>query len=148
MAPSISPICRALLVPIACADVPSAKPFASGSVMRQILQTVSPSRLPTIPVRMMTAPASAAVPPSVSATSMPMAVVTDFGKKLTAWVRSSLSTQAIASTLPRLVSTPAAIDAKIAARFFSSSSHFSYSGIARLTVAGIRSQFTGWALDL
>ena len=37
MAPSISPICRALLVPIACADVPSAKPFASGSVMRQTL---------------------------------------------------------------------------------------------------------------
>ena len=62
MAPSTSPICRALLVPIACADVPSAKPFASGSVMWQILQTVSPSRLPTIPVRMMTAPASAAVP--------------------------------------------------------------------------------------
>ena len=97
---------------------------------------------------MMTAPASAAVPPSVSATSMPMAVVTDFGKKLTAWARSSLSSQAIASTLPRLVSTPAAIDAKIAARFFSSSSHFSYSGIARLTVAGIKSQLTGWALDL
>ena len=101
-----------------------------------------------MPVRMMTAPASAAVPPSVSATSMPMAVVTDLGRKLTAWLRSSRSTHAMASTLPRLVSTPAAIDAKIAARFFSSSSHFSYRGMARLTVAGISSQFTGWALAL
>ena len=101
-----------------------------------------------MPVRMMTAPASAAAPPSVSATSMPMAVVTDLGRKLTAWLRSILSTHAIASTLPRLVSTPAAMAAKIAARFFSSSSHFSYRGIARLTVAGISSQLMGWALDL
>ena len=115
---------QGLLVPIACADVPSAKPFASGSVMRQILQTVSPSRLPTIPVRMMTAPASAAVPPSVSGHIHADGRRNGFRQKAHGVGALQLSSQAIASTLPRLVSTPAAIDAKIAARFFSSSSHF------------------------
>ena len=148
MAPSISPICRALLVPIACADVPSAKPFASGSVMWQIfadrLAQQAADDTGQDDDRTGQRRRAAQCLGHIHADGRR----DGFRQKLTAWARSSLSTQAIASTLPRLVSTPAAIDAKIAARFFSSSSHFSYSGIARLTVAGIRSQLTGWALDL
>ena len=101
-----------------------------------------------MPVRMMTAPAREAVPPSVSAMSMPMAVVTDLGSRVTALARSMFSTQAITSTLPRLVMTPAKMAARMAPTFFSSRSHFSYSGMARLTVAGASSQFTGAALAL
>ena len=80
--------------------------------------------------------------------SIPMAVVTDLGRRVTALARSIRSTQAISSTLPRLVSTPARMAARIAPTFFSRSSHFSYSGMAKLTVAGANSQLTGAALAL
>ena len=37
MAPSTSPICRALLVPTAWAEVPMPTPFAMGSVMTKVM---------------------------------------------------------------------------------------------------------------
>ena len=50
MAPSTSPICRALLVPTAWAAVPMPTPLAMGSVIWNSLHTVSASRAPTMPV--------------------------------------------------------------------------------------------------
>ena len=89
-----------------------------------------------MPVKITSAPVSAAIPPSSAAISILMAVVTDLGSSVTYCVWSSRSSSASTSTLPRLAATPARIPAKIAAQLRQSSSHFSYSGTARLTVAG------------
>ena len=111
-------------------------PLAMGSVMWHTLQTVSASRLPAMPVRMTMAPVRAATPPSSAATSMLMAVVTDFGSRVAycSLVRSIASAKA--SALPRLTSVPTEMPAMMAAAFSLSRSHFSYRGMARLMVAG------------
>ena len=136
MAPSTSPICSALLVPTAWAAVPMPTPLAMGSVMWNNLHTVSASSAPTMPVTMTMAPVRAAMPPSSAATSMLMAVVTDFGSRVAycSWVRSIAS--ASAKALPRLTSVPTEIPAMMAGAFSLSRFSFSYSGMASATVAG------------
>ena len=136
MAPSTSPIWRALLVPTAWAEVPMPTPLAMGSVMWKTLQTVSASRLPAMPVRMTMAPVRAAMPPSSAATSMLMAVVTDLGSRVTYCSRVRSMATASAKALPRLTRVPTEMPAMMAAAFSLSRSHFSYSGMARLMVAG------------
>ena len=148
MAPSVSPISSALLVPMAWAAVPMATPLAMGSVMRSRRNSPSPNRLPTMPVRMTTAPVRDAMPPSSADTSMLMAVVTDLGSSVTNWVWSSPMAQPMSSTLARLVRVPAAMPARMALALRRKISHFSYSGTASDTVAGSSSQLTGAALAL
>ena len=111
-------------------------PLAMGSVMWKTLQTVSASRLPAMPVRMTMAPVRAAMPPSSAATSMLMAVVTDLGSRVTYCSRVRSIATASAKALPRLTSVPTEMPAMMAAAFSLSRSHFSYSGMARLMVAG------------
>ena len=136
MAPSTSPICRALLVPTAWAAVPMPMPRAMGWVMWQTLQTVSAISAPRMPVKITIAPVRAAMPPSSWLTSMLMAVVTLLGSSVMYWLWSSFSSRASTRTLPRLASVPARIPMTMASTFLRSRSHFSYSGTARLTVAG------------
>ena len=89
-----------------------------------------------MPVRMTMAPVRAAMPPSSAATSMLMAVVTDFGRRVAYCSRVRSSARARAKALPRLTSVPTEMPAMMAAAFSFSRSHFSYSGMARLMVAG------------
>ena len=111
-------------------------PLAMGSVMWKALQITSASRLPAMPVRMTTAPVRAAMPPSSAATSMLIAVVTDLGRRVAYCSRVRPIASASASTLPRLTSVPTEMPAMMAAAFSFNRSHFSYSGMARLMVAG------------
>ena len=78
-APSTRPICSALAVPTAWEPVPMATPRAMGSWSLQLRHRAVALKLPTMPVRMMSAPAREPMPPSSWATSAPMALVTDLG---------------------------------------------------------------------
>ena len=137
MAPSVSPISMALAVPMAWEAVPRARPLAMGSSIRKILYTNSAVILPRIPVTMITATVMVVMPPSSSDTPIPMAVVMDLGSSVTysSWVSRKINASARTDT--RLVSTPERIPMHIAAPCFFRSSICWYSGIARLTVAGV-----------
>ncbi len=83
MAPSVSPISIAFVVPMAWEAEPIAIPFAMGSTMRKRRQINGAKMLPSTPVTMMTATVIATMPPSSSEMPMPMAVVTDLGSSVT-----------------------------------------------------------------
>ncbi len=119
IAPSVSPISIALVVPIACEEVPIATPFAIGSVILNSLHTLSAMTFPITPVTIMTATVTDTYPPSSSDTPIPTAVVIDFGRSVTYSVWFNLSNTEKARTLKRLVKTPLEIPKTIAVLFFS-----------------------------
>ena len=125
IAPSVSPISIAFVVPIACEAVPIATPFAIGSVILNSLHTPSAITFPMTPVTIMTATVTGTYPPSSSETPIPIAVVIDFGRRVTYSSWFSLSKTEKASTLKRLVKTPLEIPKTIAFLFFLSNSNFS-----------------------
>ena len=96
--------------------------------------------LPITPVTTMTATVIVTYPPSSSDTPIPIAVVIDFGSIVTYCSCVSPISIDKTSTVRRLVATPDAIPRIIAAKLLFNSCICSYKGIARHTVAGVKSQ--------
>lgn len=114
IAPSTSPISIALAVPIACDEVPSARPFDIGSVMWNILHIISPKILPTTPVSTIIATVMVTYPPSSSDMPIPIAVVIDLGRSVMYSVWFNFINFASTKTVTRLVKTPERIPANTA----------------------------------
>lgn len=114
IAPSTSPISIALAVPIACDEVPSARPFDIGSVMWNILHIISPKILPTTPVSTIIATVMVTYPPSSSDMPIPIAVVIDLGRSVMYSVWFNFINFASTKTVRRLVKTPERIPANTA----------------------------------
>ena len=123
-APSTRPICSALAVPTAWEPVPMATPRATGSWSLQILHRAAALRLPTMPVRMIRAPARDPMPPSSVATSAPMALVTLLGIRLAERTGSSFSSLLMAMTEIMEVTEPAVMPQRTARAFFFRVTHY------------------------
>ncbi len=137
IAPSISPISNAFVVPIACAAFPQAKPMDIGCVIAKILQTAFNMIAPKIPVNTTIPTVNVGFPPISSETPIAIAVVIDFGKRES--VNSSETEKSFATlTTVRLpASIPEKILTIIAKVYFFKSSIFRYMGTAKLIVAGV-----------
>ena len=137
IAPSISPISNAFVVPIACAAFPQASPTETGLVIAKILQIVFTIIAPKIPVNTTIPTVTVGLPPISSEIPIAITVVIDFG--ISESVISSGSTNNDAS--PKIVIPPASIPEKIliktAPAYFFNSSNCLYIGTAKLIVAGV-----------
>ena len=81
MAPSTSPISRALVVPVTWLLVPMATPMATGFVILNSLAKDGQTKAPKLPVMIIPATVMAGIPPKASVRLHPMAVVTDLGAR-------------------------------------------------------------------
>ena len=82
--------------------------------MEKIRQIGSAIIFPSTPVIMITAAAISLCPPSSSATPIPIAVVTDFGRSVTYSARVRPNKSASANTVKRLAATPDKMPVRIA----------------------------------
>ena len=96
--------------------------------------------LPPMPVTIITAVVTPAMPPNSSLRDTPMAVVTDLGSRDTISSWSNSSSRPSTRMVPMQATEPAITPARIAFRFLRSTRNCSYMGIARQMVAGVISQ--------
>ncbi len=80
IAPWISPISRALAVPMACATVPRPMPWATGLFILNSLMMIGASIMPTVPRTITDMVVRAMMPPYSLDRLIAIAVVTDSGK--------------------------------------------------------------------
>ena len=83
MAPSVSPISNALLVPTAWEAVPNDTPLEIGLLIFKTLNTVGPTTAPIIPERTMARTVIDETPPKLLVISIPIGVVTLLDNKET-----------------------------------------------------------------
>ena len=81
IAPSVSPISIAFVVPMTWEEVPIEIPMAISSVILNVLHTMGEITAPIMPVIMIAATVIAGIPPIVLETSIPIGVVIDLGIK-------------------------------------------------------------------
>ena len=118
IAPSSSPISRALTVPIACAAAPIANPTAAGSFRRNNRQSERAQIFPKMPVTMIAATVKVGIPPNSPESAMPIAVVIDFGSMeiyCSCVKPKSMESKRIEE---RLANTPQKAPTKMAFQFF------------------------------
>ena len=96
-------------------------PFATGCLIPNILQRISPAILPKRPVIIIAATVIAMYPSSSCDSPMPIAVVIDFGNRVTYSLCPKVNRIDIAAIVTPLVSTPDAMPMRIAVAFFLSS---------------------------
>lgn len=136
MAPSVSPISKALLVPTAWEAVPRETPLAIGWLIFKTLNTVGPTTAPIIPERTMARTVIDEVPPKLLVISIPIGVVTLFDNKETVKLLSNPKKSDMETTDNTLTKLPTKIPVNIGKKFFLSSGKFLYSGTAKTIVAG------------
>ena len=81
IAPSISPISKAFVVPNAWDDVPMATPMATSFFILNTLHTIGAITAPIIPVINIANTVIGIIPPNWLDISIPIGVVTDLGKR-------------------------------------------------------------------
>ena len=118
IAPSVSPISTALLVPTAWLAVPIATPAATGFFTRNALISKGANMEPKIPVMITAATVTGTIPPCCLEISIAIGVVTDLGSIEAVSFSSSLKARHNPYTLSIEVSEPAAQPRSTGNKFF------------------------------
>lgn len=141
IAPSVSPISIALLVPIACEEFPIPKPTAKGDFILNILQTAGATIAPVMPDATTDRTVIDFIPPILSEISIAIAVVTDFGSKDKSIFSDNPKDFEIIKIPVIPIMLPIAMLISITGIFALSIGRFLYIGRAKTTVAGTTKAF-------
>ena len=138
IAPSTSPISKALDVPIAWDDVPRAAPTATGSLIFNSLNIIGPKIFPITPVITITDTVREGMPPIFLDISIPIGVVMLLGSRLSIISSSKLNRLDQKKTDVIATIEPTKIPNKSVNPLSLSMDQFLYNGMAKATVAGPR----------
>jgi hypothetical protein len=141
IAPSTSPNSIALVVPKACAEVPSAIPFAIGCFIFIILNNGTEIIPPNIPVRIIATTVIDWIPPNVDVKDIPIGVVIDFAINEFIIISSVLANLHTVTILIKDTITPDVIPIIISKKYFFNKSNCLYKGTASTTVTGPKKKF-------
>lgn len=118
MAPSTSPISKALDVPSAWDDVPMAIPRTIGFLILNTLINVGANTAPMMPVMITAAIVIGTMPPKEELTSIAIGVVTDFGIKECVIESSRPKSEQSNNTDVIEIMDPTSVPARIGIKFF------------------------------